>query len=644
MGIINILDKQTANLIAAGEVVERPSSAVKELLENCADAGCDKVTVEIKNGGTSYIRVTDNGIGMSKEDLQNCILRHATSKIKSKDDLFSIGTYGFRGEALAAIAAVCDITIITKRKEDKTGYCLRTSFGEKPIINEAGCPDGTTIAAEHIFKNVPARKKFMKKDSSEALSVLAVVEKFILSRPDIAVTLISDGAVKLQSSGNSDLKSAVYSCFGREFAGNCIPVEYSLYEIRVHGFVLKPEFCRANRNMQNFFVNNRFVKSRTMSAALEESFRAFTPAGKFPCAVLFADLNLAQVDVNVHPAKTEIKFSDEKKVFEAVYFAVRNALYSETKMKNEEKADFLPEHNETFSNDKAVFQSTPAPTAGTANETQIFPPDFAKSEQPLSNASKNISLNFDNPFSFPNETFDEHLQKVCSPNGLTADIAVAAKSFENPRYTETFTESECQTSLENFDESAQNQNYRILGQAFNSYIIVEKDDNLYIIDKHAAHERIIYEEIKHSKDKNDSQMLLDPIRVTLSPNEIAAVTENEDYFKNTSFNFDIFGSDSVIIRSLPEHISHSDAADIFRNIAQKLSDGNTKAAADIFDRALFSAACKSAIKAGQKNTIFQDDYIVRKIFSDEAILYCPHGRPVIVSFTKTKLDKMFDRT
>ena len=326
MGIINVLDKQTANLIAAGEVVERPSSAIKEMLENCADAGATCITVEIKNGGTSFIRVTDNGCGILREDVPKCILRHATSKIKTGSDLEAIGTFGFRGEALAAIAAVSRVRILTKSDKEDEGTLFECHFGEQIELCDAGCPQGTTITVENIFENVPARRKFLKKDSTEALSVAAVCEKFALSRSEIAVTLISDNNIKIQTPGDGNLRSAIYSCIGREFANVLFPVDYEYHGVRIHGFIAKPEYSRPNRNMQNFFVNNRYIRSRTMLAALEEGFRGFCPTGKFPACVLFCDLDLRLVDVNVHPAKLEIKFSDERRVFDAIYFAVKNAL------------------------------------------------------------------------------------------------------------------------------------------------------------------------------------------------------------------------------------------------------------------------------------------------------------------------------
>ena len=326
MGIINVLDKHTANLIAAGEVVERPSSAIKELMENSADAGATQITVEIKNGGSTYIRVSDNGCGIAAEDVPVCILRHATSKIKTKNDLASISTLGFRGEALAAISAVTRLRIMTKRKDDDTGTYFAADFGEKKEISETGCPVGTTIIAENLFENVPARRKFLRKDVSESKAVGAAVEKFALSKPYIAVTLISDGSVRLKTPGDGSLRNCIYAALGREFTDNMLPVSYTLGGIDVTGFIGKPQLARPNRNLQNFFINERYIKSGTMAAGLEEGFKSFCPIGKFPACVLFLKIDFDKVDINIHPAKLEVKFSGERQVFETVMYAVRNAL------------------------------------------------------------------------------------------------------------------------------------------------------------------------------------------------------------------------------------------------------------------------------------------------------------------------------
>ena len=693
MGIIHVLDKHTANLIAAGEVVERPASAVKEMLENSADAGATRVTVEIKNGGTSYFRVTDDGSGMSKEDLPRSILRHATSKIKEPSDLSAIGTYGFRGEALAAIAAVSDLRILTKRREDSTGQVLHVCSGEIVESGEAGCPDGTTIAASDIFRNVPARRKFLKKDSSEASACLAVVEKFALSRPHIAVSFISDGNEKLRTDGDGSLQNAIYRCLGKEFAAKLLPVEYTYEGISVSGYIGRPECARPSRGLQNFFINNRFVRSGTICAALEEGYRAFCPVGKFPAAVLFCTLDPHRVDVNIHPAKTEVKFSEEKKVFEAVLFAVRTALnkgsvFSEPAPRAETGAAFSErvaaelgmktaptssvslyrqideKQNDTAS--KRAVSNRVEPVSELKEDLPSEPKTAASFSASASrietNTTEKVSVpDFRNAFSddsdgvtgmrtTPNlsevRTPDLFDRKV--PEPFTAPKLELSKSDipSPPPYREAAPDTPKaapiqQTLLPSEEKSVR---FRIIGECFNTFILVERDDTLYLIDKHAAHERILYEEIKDCSDRRGSQMLLEPIPIRLSTEEYAALIENKDLFDKTGFLFDGFGENVILLRAFPEHLETSDLPDVMTSLAAKLCEGGAHAGSDLFDRALFTAACKAAVKAGQRNSYLRDAYIAEKIFSDEAILYCPHGRPVITEFTKDKLYRIFKRT
>lgn len=666
---INILDKHTANLIAAGEVVERPASAIKEMLENSADAGASRITVEIQNGGTTYFRVTDDGCGMSSDDLPRSILRHATSKINCASDLSAIGTYGFRGEALAAIAAVCDLRILTKRKEDTYGSVLHVCGGEILESGETGCPDGTTIAASDIFKNVPARRKFLKKDFTEANACLAVTEKFALSRPHIAVTFISDGNIKLKTSGDGILKNTVYSCLGKEFSSKLLELSYEYEGIRIHGFVGKPETARPSRSLQNFFVNKRYVRSGTICAALEEGFRAFCPSGKFPAAVIFCDLDFSRVDVNIHPAKTEVKFSEEKKVFEAVLFAVRTALNKGTSFTEDaEKKDDtdLPfvttEKPDVLSSKK--LQDAVLPTSAPTKSTDTYREnDKANSAQPAKSQTvvtvkpdvpTHKAPDFRNAFAeestglsdlsmeFGNKSEPRFVRASIPDDGMEIFSPVSQAKFDIP---EVKKEEPAQTSFElNSTQEKKTVSYKVIGQCFDSFILVEKDECLYIIDKHAAHERILYEQIKSKYKGSASQMLLEPIRVSMTTEECGVLMENKEYFSETGFDFDVFGASTIIVRSYPEQLDGKDIPDIFSALAAKLMEGNEKAAGDIFDRALFTAACKAAVKAGQRNTLFHDEYIAEKIFSSEAILYCPHGRPVMTEFSKDKLYKMFKRT
>ncbi len=718
MGIIHVLDKHTANLIAAGEVVERPASAVKEMLENCADAGATTVTVEIKDGGTSFVRITDDGCGMAREDVPSAILRHATSKIKDGSDLEAIGTLGFRGEALAAISAVSRVRILTKRRNDPNGTLFVCRFGEVVSVEEAGCPDGTTIIVENIFENTPARRKFLKKNSTEATAVFAVCEKFALSRPNLSVRLISDGNTKLQTPGDGKLTNAIYAAIGREFASSMLPVDYEYTGVRVHGYIGKPEICRPNRNMQNFFVNGRYIKSRTLLAALEEGFRGFCPVGKFPACMLFVELDLRLVDVNIHPAKLEIKFSDERTVFDTLYFAVKNALSRglshtfsfETEEETIPSAPPVPPvppdppvppvppvppippvppvppipHAPSASAEnlithlppdrKALLQNAPPHTPPVDEKSglsmtaealekamppkesepivpQVSVPPYAGEGKPTEDEAKAEPAPV-----VPPETGKTPLPQVslAPENGNPFDSSAPGASANELVYTEVkplFTEP---ARKEPIRQTVYTQEQLVrknefakavyVGEIFNTYLIAERAGSMFLIDKHAAHERIIYERIKHAADTNDAQFLLEPISVTLTPKEFDAVGANAAYFNAIGFDFEEFGSDTFLVRSTPTRIEPGDVRDVFTFLAGKLAEGNTKSAGEIFDRALYTAACKAAIKAGNTFTEADNRLICEEIFSNDAVLYCPHGRPVLVEYTKERLEKMFGRT
>ncbi len=725
MGIINVLDKHTANLIAAGEVVERPSSAIKELLENSADAGATQISVEIKNGGSTYIRVSDNGSGIAPEDVPVCILRHATSKIRTKSDLEAISTLGFRGEALAAIASVSRLRIMTKRKEDSSGTYFEADFGEKKSISETGCPAGTTIIAENLFENVPARRKFLRRDATETKAVCAVVEKFALSKPDIAVTLIADGGIKLKTPGDGKLKSCIYACLGRDFTDHMLPVGYSFSGVEVSGFIGKPEIARPNRNLQNFFINERYIKSGTMTAGLEEGFKSFCPIGKFPACVLFIKIDYRAVDINIHPAKLEVKFSDERPVFEAVMYAVRNSLSrGMSSFLPGEEADFgrytPPKPTRSPDDIKTGFGSTVI--SGAENESRIFDAALQKSPEFISDKGKisvpspdSIELvygkqsgntpgekNFD--YSMPDyavvqkesseikEAEKEATKEIIKEDTISAQSESRKTISFTPKLNIDTDNNTPQSSDEKLPKTATAENdtavkyspeeislfqsmpkeaqkapdapfsqnadsdisdellkrvkqgVTVIGEAFNSYILVERDGTLYVIDKHAAHERIIYEALKKGKKDGGTQLLLIPISVSLTSEEAIALTENGEYLERIGYVFEEFGTNTYLLRGVPSEIDMSIAEETFIFLAGQIAKSGGRAIGDIFDRALYTAACKAAVKAGTKTSKLSSTMIADILFSNEAVLYCPHGRPVILEFSKTKLDKMFSRT
>lgn len=643
MGIINVLDISVANLIAAGEVVERPASVVKELLENSIDAGAKNITVEIKRGGVSLIRVTDDGCGMAKEDLPVCVLRHATSKIHTKQDLNGIMTLGFRGEALAAIASVCRLRIITKQKE-KNGYVLESRGGNVESVEETGCADGTTVIVEELFANVPARRKFLKKDATEGAAVSSVCEKLALANPDISLTLISDNNLRFRSNGDGILKNAIYSVLGREFASNMIQIDGSTDGIDVFGFIGTPTNSRPNRNMQIFFVNGRYVKSKSIQAALENAVQSFVPHEKFPTAVLNVVLHPGYVDVNVHPTKTEVKFSNERAVFDAVYCSVKAAVDASTKRPELEISE--------------ITKKTEAPTV------RFTPIEDGKAE-----SLKKRQMSFD-----VHETKEApRLEKVpfvprqTEIQTPTVSNTVRAPSYEEYlRYTEQKkAEMPEQKTVQEKEQTPQKQEsvtphvqeeyaptkrpgeYRYCGEIFNTYLIVETENEAYIIDKHAAHERIIFEELKRGvKYKaNYSQILMIPLEIPLSDEEQASAEEFRHEITKTGFSYEIKEGMGVV-SEIPSNLTEAAALDLFITVLSELALGAGNAALTrdlLYEKALYQSSCKAAIKAGDINSEQELKALVDRLMACPEITHCPHGRPVAFIMTKSSVEKRFGR-
>ncbi len=643
MGIINVLDISVANLIAAGEVVERPASVVKELLENSIDAGAKNITVEIKRGGVSLIRVTDDGCGMDKDDLPVCVLRHATSKIHTKQDLNGIMTLGFRGEALAAIASVCRLRIITKQKE-KSGYVLESRGGNVESVEETGCADGTTVIVEELFANVPARRKFLKKDATEGAAVSAVCEKLALANPDISLTLISDNNLRFRSNGDGILKNAIYSVLGREFASNMIQVDSSTDGIDVFGFIGTPTNSRPNRNMQIFFVNGRYVKSKSIQAALENAVQSFVPHEKFPTAVLNIALHPGYVDVNVHPTKTEVKFSNERAVFDAVYCSVKASVDASTKRPELEISE--------------ITKKTQAPTV------RFTPIEDGKAE---SLKKRQVSFDVHETRQAPRLEKVPFVPRQTEVQAPTVSDTVRAPSYEEYlRYTEqkkaemperkTVQEKEktpqkqesvMPQAQEEYTPTKRPGEYRYCGEIFNTYLIVETENEAYIIDKHAAHERIIFEELKRGvKYKaNYSQILMIPLEIPLSDEEQASAEEFKDEITKTGFSYEI-KEGMGIVSEIPSNLTEAAALDLFITVLSELASGAGNAALTrdlLYEKALYQSSCKAAIKAGDINSEQELKALVDRLMACPEITHCPHGRPVAFIMTKSSVEKRFGR-
>ncbi len=658
MGVINVLDKHVAELIAAGEVVERPASVIKELIENAIDAGAKNVTIEIKNGGTTFMRVTDDGCGILREDVKTAFLRHATSKVRKEDDLDRISTLGFRGEALASICAVSRLQLITRHTSENIGtsYCIEG--GEEVSMEDAGCPVGTTFIIRDLFYNIPARAKFLKKDVSEGINVSAIVDKTALSHPEISFTYIRDGKQVLKTAGDNKLLSAVYSVLGREFAASLIPVDYQLDKIRVYGFISKPVNARPNRNMQNFFINGRFVRSRTAMAAMEEAFKGSIMVGKFPSCVLNITLPFDIIDVNVHPAKIEVRFTNERPVFEAVYHAVKTALMKfDTKKQATFRQPVAGRANAGgtgLMNAQAVFRraeqekrQTPPKPAEPEDAFDPFASIPMRSPVQTSIDGKGVS-DSDNPFSvYTKEAVsaskrEAHFKK---PETVQTPVITAPPIEEAPEPPrEEITVSEKDNSAPVVLYEQQKDELKYIGELFDTYIIVEKNKKeMLLIDKHAAHERIVYERLKAEKAGASAQLLLQPVTVTLGKQEYDAAVSHLDMFAQCSFEVEDFGNSTVIVRSAPQYIDAAEIADCITEMADYISMGKNDIFTEKMDWFYHNVACRSAIKAGNKNSAQELIDIVKTLEENPQIRYCPHGRPICIVMKKSEIERQFGR-
>ncbi len=720
MGQIQVLSFEVANLIAAGEVVDRPASAIKEMMENAIDAGAKHITVEIQHGGVTFMRVTDDGCGMSEEDLPMAIRRHATSKIKDATDLESIFTLGFRGEALAAISSVSDMRIISKRREDPMGHMLEVRGGQFLGVTEHGSRDGTTVIVENLFSNVPARRKFLKRDATESMAVTANVERVALSHPEIAVRLIVDGVQKLETAGDGQLKNAIYAVFGRDFASRLIPVTGDYEGIRISGFIGRPDHVKVNRNYQNFFINHRYVRSKTAMAAIEQAFVSYCAPEKYPCCVIFIELNPARVDVNVHPAKLEVKFSNEKPVFEAIYYSVRQALEQntvrpdmsavnpaaklgvigdrvsdatapietgrpESLSKRQISMDTnIPEKEKGSTSTHTSPHTVPAFQAAaetkppqeritaeeyirrygnrgqsgtvskeqlqTPSEPPVFIPSIPDSSLKTSETTPEIPIAEE----IPMEIYEAEARAMM---GLAVEAVPSLKDDapDLPQIAPTsvvddtpdIPETQTARLPDALAPEKNTQPWRMVGEVFNSYVIVEQGDRMLIIDKHAAHERIIFEDLKAKlKEREaDVQMLMLPIDVMLMSDEVGLIDTYRAELEAIGFSFTCMRN-TVSVDAIPTGIEPGAVPDMFATFAEQLRDGSgvAKLTRDIaFEKALYQASCKAAIKAGRVYPPEHIRWLVGKLMELPDITYCPHGRPVAMEMKKRNIDHQFER-
>lgn len=699
MGIIHVLDTEVSNKIAAGEVVERPLSIVKELVENSIDAGATMITVEVRGGGKDYIRVTDNGCGMSAEDAAVCFLRHATSKIQTADDLDAIYTLGFRGEALSSIGAVARVKLYTKRREDESGICVTCEGGEIVSSDYAGAPNGTVMEVTDLFYNTPARLKFLKKPATEAGYISDIMARFIFAHPEISFKLIRDGKEAVFSSGDNKLINAVYAVYGKDYARNMLEVDYEFNGIHVTGAVGKGTLTRSNRNYETFFVNRRYIKSPLMIRALEEAYKNQIMISKFPTAVLNVDIDVSSVDINVHPTKLECKFSNEHDVYQAVYHAVKQTLYALPNVpeieRGEKKRDESAEETSLFEAERGVQRTL----------EEIYGAGLRREPKPRENFKfktehRETPRSFETPSSREREEEKRYVRNEGERVTAMAPAETerpAAPVFERPkietetgepkRETEKAKEVDTFAMLDYamkrasgrnggklevndpsgddgaFALSAEDNNkggsqtvsepsenvfdggFRVIGQLFDTYILIEKDDRLLIIDQHAAHERLNYESLKAELEENgiSSQMFIEPVIVNLSGEEFAVFSENSELFYRLGFDAEVYGINTVIIRSAPGEVSWSETEPLFTELLTQAADMKQELIAEEKQRLIYTIACKASIKANMRIDEAEMHDLAARVFALENINTCPHGRPIVISMSKKEIEKEFKR-
>lgn len=671
---INILPKNIADLIAAGEVVERPSSVIKEFVENSIDAGASKITVEIKNGGKTYIRVTDNGCGIERDDIRKAFISHATSKISTVDDLNSISTLGFRGEALASVCAVSRVEVMTATENSQNGTRYIIEGGEELYLDDVGCPSGTTIIVRDLFYNIPARMKFLKKDVQEGNYISTLLERIALSNPSVSFRFIRDGKLQFSTHGDGELKTAIYSVFGKDYAEQLLYVENEQNGVSVKGYVTKPTTCRNSRTMQIFFVNSRYVKNVIFMSALEAAYKNSVMTGKYPACVLFVDLPFEAVDVNVHPAKTEVRFYDEKRIFDTVYQATLSALQNDTSrvsatfspakyfapvpekgeqmklsdgsVENTSQSFIIKEYGNPISGTDNLVHS---PKKGEEKQLDFLNDEYLKPKITKITVSSELSENTcfesigktdvevcENIKNNIVETITESNFGNSEPNvNAQTDVMICTDDFQhNCEQKEINSRIEQNTDIPDF---------KYIGQAFATYLIAElADDKLLIIDKHAAHERILFEKYK-CEGVGESQIMLVPVTVTLSPDEYAAVTDNIDLLAEAGYDVSDFGNQCVKIGACPPGVVDSDISEVVTEIAGYLSHNVKTLLPEKIDWLYHSMACRAAVKAGNFTSDYEAEHFIKELLLRNDIRYCPHGRPVMIEMTRKELEKQFKR-
>ncbi len=640
MSRINVLSSQIANLIAAGEVVDRPASVAKELCENALDAGATQITVETRAGGTVLLRVTDNGSGMSVEDAKKCVLRHATSKISNEEDLEAIETLGFRGEALAAISAVSHFSILTKRAEDDFGHTLVFDSGELVSCEEAGCPDGTTVVVADLFYNQPARRKFLKRDVTEQTALLQYMQRIAVAFPAVSFKCICEGSVKFQTPGDGKILSAIRAVYGKEVSDTLFEVDYTFENLSVCGFVSRPENARPTRSLQCFYVNSRYVKSRTMLFAMDDAFKSYLKSDRHPVCFLFLKTEYSSVDVNVHPAKLEVRFSDEKAVYRTVYSAIRTAL---TALHNPFSAPVVCEPEvipELPKAEQMRFQPLTPRTTKKVETMRVASPTAPapRKEYPWAGVSSvPAAMTYEKAALFETPKAPAELPSVPIDE-------IAAQSV-NTTVPTVFEEPVPETEESN---PLRSDGGKYLGAVFHSYLLYESEETLYVIDKHAAHERILYESLRKPDPIRARQVLFAPVIIKLDPMECDAILASREEIQKIGFELEQFGENTIALREVPVEFSglgENALNAVLSGFAEELLRGGNVAERRraLWDKALFTVACKAAMKAGRIDSEADCLWIIEKLKALKNIFVCPHGRPIVSAFDKHAFEKLFFR-
>lgn len=696
MSKIQVLDQITIDKIAAGEVIERPASVVKELAENAIDAGATAVTVEIKEGGITFMRIADNGIGIDKEDVHAAFLRHSTSKIRSAEDLAHISSLGFRGEALSSIAAVSQVELLTKTKEAEFGVRYKIAGGKEESLEDAGAPDGTTFFIRQLFYNTPARRKFLKTAMTEASHVGDLVTRLALSHPEVSFRFINNGQVKLHTSGNGNLKDVIYHIYGREIASNLIEVDFERKGIHITGYLGKPLISRGNRNFENYFVDGRYIKSSIISKAIEDGYKDFTMQHKYPFVVLYLDVDTEHVDVNVHPTKMDVRFNNQQEIYNTLFAAVNEGLHQRElipkvtlddikipekpkELKNnlpeepkESKKD-LPKKSET---EHTGEQSTSLPSPQNEDEKlQYFMNEMRKrvysyhealheNKQETTPASSNTDAcnqqkNVPVPYSYkpqnniPASDFYKPQRNVQAQSSYEPQQNVQAQGSqiaEMTNYTARQVPAEKPQQLNFFEEKLlepqAKAEHKIIGQVFDTYWLVEFHDNLYIIDQHAAHERVLYEQtLKGMKTREfTSQLISPPIILNLSMQEAELLKLYMDQFTRIGFEIEEFGQDSYAVRAVPDNLFSIAKKELLMEMIDSLSDEiNRNAPSNLIDEKIASMSCKAAVKGNMRLSATEVDTLITELLSLDNPYHCPHGRPTIIAMSRRELEKKFKR-